>query len=234
MRFSLVVSGNGCTSVLSQRVNLNTGPVISVTPPSATICPGDSLLLNGAVTLGTPYNDRQFSSSVNTAIPNNNAAGLVVNQNSVGMINATLIPGVVQSICFTINHTSHDDIGRGPTPTAVQITVNGNTYNFTPLPLPAVSGTATYCFPQTVLDAIAAAGGASNTTWTLKVADNRGGGGGTGSLVSWQVTLRDFNSITGYSWSPITNMINETTLSPTVSPIVNTIYTLNVNYFLVN
>ena len=30
---SLVVSGNGCTSVLSQRVNLNTGPVIAVRPP---------------------------------------------------------------------------------------------------------------------------------------------------------------------------------------------------------
>jgi gliding motility-associated-like protein len=224
---SLTVTGNGCTSVISQRVNLNAGPVISVTPPSATICPGENVLLNANLSLGTPYNDRQFSSAVNTAIPNNTAAGLVVNQSSTGMINTTLTPGSVQSICFTVNHTNHSDIGRD-TPTAVQITVNGNTYNFTPLPLPAVSGTRTYCFPQTVLDAIAAAGGPSNTTWTLKVADNRGGGGGTGSLVSWQVTLRDFNSILGYSWSPTTDMINSTTLSPTVSPSVNTTYILSV------
>ena len=224
---SLTVTGNGCTSVISQRVNLNTGPVISVTPPSATICPGENVLLNANLSLGTPYNDRQFSSAVNTAIPDNNAAGLVRNQTSSGMINTTLTPGSVQSICFTINHTSHSDIGRGPTPDAVQVTVNGNTYNFTPLPLAAFSGTRTYCFPQTVLDAIAAAGGPSNTTWTLKVADNRGGGGGTGSLVSWQVTLRDFNSILGYSWNPTTDMTNSTTLSPTVSPSVNTTYILS-------
>jgi gliding motility-associated-like protein len=224
---SLTVTGNGCTSVISQRVNLNTGPVISVTPSSATICPGESVLLNANLSLGTSFNDRQFSSAVNTAIPDNNTAGLVRNQTSSGMINTTLTPGSVQSICFTINHTSHSDIGRGPTPDAVQVTVNGNTYNFTPLPLAAFSGTRTYCFPQTVLDAIAAAGGPSNTTWTLKVADNRGGGGGTGSLVSWQVTLRDFNSIVGYSWSPTTDMINSTTLSPTVSPSVNTTYVLS-------
>jgi gliding motility-associated-like protein len=224
---SLTVTGNGCTSVISQRVNLNAGPVISVTPPSATICPGENVLLNANLSLGTPYNDRQFSSAVNTAIPNDNAIGLVVNQNSTGMINTTLTPGSVQSICFTINHTNHSDIGRGPTPDAVRVTVNGNSYNFTPLPLAAFNGTRTYCFPQTVLDAIAAAGGPSNTTWTLKVADNRGGGGGTGSLVSWQVTLRDFNSILGYSWSPTTDMINSTTLSPTVSPSVNTTYILS-------
>ncbi|SCX17224.1 PKD domain-containing protein, partial [Flavobacterium saliperosum] len=223
---SLVVTGNGCTSVMSKRINLNAGPVIVVNPSSATICAGDSVNLNGVLSLGTPYNDRLFSNNVNTAIPNNNATGLTNALTSTGMVNTTLTTGSVQSICFTINHTDHSDIGRGPVPTAVQITVNGNTYNFTPLPLPVVSGTATYCFPQTVLDAINAAGGNANTTWTLKVADNRGGGGGTGSLVSWAVTLRDFNSITGYSWSPTTNMVNSTTLSPTVSPTTNTTYTL--------
>ncbi|WP_131473134.1 PKD domain-containing protein, partial [Flavobacterium cauense] len=224
---SLVVTGNGCTSVMSKRINLNTGPVIAVTPASQTICPGDSVNLNGVLSLGTPYNDRLFTNNVNTAIPNNNAAGLTNALTTSGMLNTTLTTGSVQSICFTINHSDHSDIGRGPTPTAVQVTVNGNTYNFTPLPLPAVSGTATYCFPQAVLNAINAAGGNANTTWTLKVADNRGGGGGTGSLVSWEVVLRDFNSITGYSWSPTTNMANSTTLTPTVTPVSSTTYVLS-------
>ncbi|MCG2612163.1 PKD domain-containing protein, partial [Flavobacterium sp. SM15] len=223
---SLVVTGNGCTSVSSQRVNLNAGPVIVVNPASASICNGQSVNLNGVVSLGTPYNDRQFSRTVNTAIPNNNAAGLTDNITSSGMANTTLTAGMLQSICFTINHTEHSDIGRGPTPNAVTITVNGNTYNFTPLPLATFSGTRTYCFPQTVLDAINAAGGNSNTTWTLKVADNRGGGGGTGSLVSWDVILRDTNAIVSYSWSPTTNMANSTTLTPTVSPTSNITYAL--------
>jgi gliding motility-associated-like protein len=223
---SLAVTGNGCTSVISQRVNLNSGPVMTVTPPRDTICAGETSNLSAVIALGTPYNDRQFSSSVNTAIPNNSAAGLTNALSSTGMLNTTISTGTVQSICFTINHTNHSDIGRGPTPDAVTITVSGNTYNYTPLPLPNVNGTRTYCFPQTVLNAINAAGGNANTTWTIKVADNRGGGGGTGSLVSWNVVLRDFNAVTGYSWSPTTNMTNSTTLTPTVSPTTNTTYTL--------
>jgi gliding motility-associated-like protein len=220
-------SADGCVSVASQRVNLNSGPVISINPENPIVCEGQSANLSAAIALGTPFNDRLYSSNVNTAIPNNEANGLTNTLNSTGMVNTSIGANMLQSICFTINHTNHSDIGRGPTPDAVTITVNGVTYNYTPLPLPNVNGVGTYCFPQSVINAINAAGGPSNTSWTLKVADNRGGGGGTGSLVSWEVILRDPNSITNYLWSPTTNMSNSTSLTPTVSPTVTTTYNLS-------
>ena len=223
---SLVASDGTCTDVYSQRVNLNTGPVISITPTSATVCAGSSASLTAGIALGTPYNEYSFTNGTNQTITNNSTTGINSNVTSSGLLNTTLGTGMLQSICFTINHSAHDDIGRGPIADAVQITVNGNSYNFTPLPLPAASGTATYCFPQSVLNAIMAAGGNSNTTWTFHIEDNRGGGGGTGDLTSWTVVLRDVNSISSYSWSPTTNMSNPTTLTPTVTPTVTTTYTL--------
>ena len=223
---SLTVNGpNGCTDVISQRINLNAGPVITITPSAPIICEGNSVQLTGTIALGTPSNLRNYSANPNVLIPNT-SAGVTSSVSSTGMVNTTITSGMLQSICFTINHSSHSDIGRGPTVDAVTITVNGNTYNFTPLPLPNGSGTATFCFPASVIAAIEAAGGNSNTTWTLKIADNRGGGGGSGNLVSWEVVLKDNNSISGYTWSPTTNMTNSTTLTPTVSPTATTTYTL--------
>ncbi|MES2568241.1 MAG: gliding motility-associated C-terminal domain-containing protein [Bacteroidota bacterium] len=223
---SLIANGNGCTSVYSQRVNLNSGPVISITPLTSTICPPSSANLNAIISLGTPYNDYNFTNNPNVAIPSATPTGVTNTITSTGIITNPLTTGMVQSICFTINHTKHADIGNDALGNNVTITVNGNTYNFTPLPLPNVSGTATYCFPQSVLNAIMAAGGNANTPWVLKVADTRGGGGGTGSLVSWTVGLRDPNGITGYTWSPTSTMTNSNTLSPTVSPTTTTVYSL--------
>jgi gliding motility-associated-like protein len=221
----VVTSATGCTNVTSRRLNLNAGPVLTVTPPTATICQGNSVNLAGTIALGTPFNLRNFMESPNIALPNNDPAGVVRTLNSTGMVNPTIGPGTVQSICFTLNHTKHADVGHND-PTGARITVNGNTYNFTPLPLPNVAGTATYCFPAAVINAINAAGGPANTAWLLKVADTRGGGGGTGSLVSWEVILRDNNNVVSWNWSPTTNMTGSNTLTPTVTPSATTTYTL--------
>ncbi|MDF2453515.1 MAG: hypothetical protein K0S26_3019, partial [Bacteroidota bacterium] len=222
---SLVVTGGGCTSVYSQRINLNTGPIIIMNPLTAQVCPPGSANLGATTSLGTAYNDRSFTNNPSVAIPNNTVTGITNTITSSGMINTTLTTGVLQSICFTINHTDHPDIGNGNAG-GVTISVNGNTYSYTPLPLPAANGTRTYCFPQSVLNAIMAAGGNANTPWVLKVADTKGGGGGTGSLVSWNVVLRDMNSVTGYTWSPTATLTNTNTLNPTASPTTATVYSL--------
>ena len=220
---SLTVTDGSCTSVSSQRINLNTGPVINILKDT-TICNGNSVDLIGGITLGTPYNDLLFANTVNSSIPNNDNTGLSDVINSIGVDSTFIGPSTVQAICFTINHTNHADMNNDDA-VGISINVNGNTYYYTPLPLTG-SGTETYCFPQSVLDAINAAGGPSNTAWTFNIQDQRGGGGGTGSLVNWSVDLRDHNFIDSYIWSPTTNMINSTTLTPTVSPSVTTVYNL--------
>ena len=223
---SLLVEGpTGCTNISSTRINLNAGPVITINPTPAEVCPGASLDLTANLSLGTPLDDFSFTKTENVVIPNNNTSGISSNINSSGMANTTITSGMVQSICFTINHTKHSDISRND-PNALSITVNGNTYYFTPLNLPNVNGTASYCFPNSVLSAIEAAGGNSNTAWTFFITDLRGGGGGTGSLVSWEVILRDNNSIVSYNWSPTTDMTGSGTLTPSVSPTADITYAL--------
>lgn len=232
---SLTVTNGTCTDVISHNVNLNKGPVIVMTPTSATVCAGSSANLGATISYGVPSNTYTFTTTnTNQTITNNSTTGISNSLTSSGMMNTTLGSGMLQSICFTINHTDHRDFGYNGNANAVYVTVNGVDYLYSPIPISttASSGSVTFCFPQSVLNAIMAAGGNSNTTWSLHVADTRGGGGGTGSLTTWSVVLKDTNSVT-YSWSPTTNMTNSTTLNPTVTPTVTTTYTLTATDLLV-
>jgi gliding motility-associated-like protein len=218
---SLLVTGaSGCTSVITRRININAGPIVTVIPNTATICAGQSVNLTGSIALQTQRFIRNYPSNLNEPIPDRVAAGITRTINSTGMLTTTLAAGMVQSVCFTIQHQRVSDI------TIVRLNVNGVNYNF---PLNTLTnGTNTYCFSQAILNQIEAAGGNSNTTWSLTIADNDNSNPArSGTWISWEVVLRDPNAITSWAWTPTTNMTNSTTLTPTVSPTTTTTYRLS-------
>ena len=71
-------------------------------------------------------------------------------------------------------------------------------------------------------------GCASNGVWTMEVNAPGGLGFGVGFLNGWSITFDDpeITAPVNYNWTPVTDLANSTTLSPTSCPSVTTTYTL--------
>ncbi len=217
----MVENSTGCKDVETKRVNLNKGPVITITPENPTQCSGDDTPLTGAIALGTPFNFVDFLNTTATGIPNNNPAGLNSIINVSGIAPTNLVTGMLQEICFTVSHTRHEDILSSSITSP-----NGTTYELLPADYSGV-GSVTYCFPDSTLSRI---DGAVNGVWTLNVVDDVNKTMGVthvGALLNWSITVGDSNSITSYSWTPNDGSLSSTSiLNPIASPITSTTYTL--------
>jgi len=71
----------------------------------------------------------------------------------------------------------------------------------------------------------------SNGVWTMEVNAPGGFGLGIGFLNGWSISFDDpqITAPATYSWSPVTDMTNSTTLSPTICPTATTTYTLTAS-----
>ncbi|MES2555089.1 MAG: gliding motility-associated C-terminal domain-containing protein [Bacteroidota bacterium] len=71
-------------------------------------------------------------------------------------------------------------------------------------------------------------GCASNGVWTMEVNAPGGLGFGAGFLNGWSITFDDpeITAPVNYTWTPVTDLTNSTTLSPTSCPSATTTYTL--------
>ena len=223
-----VIDATSCGDLMSGSADIivsGTAPTVTVAPVSDSICSGQSVNLTATVSTTPSTVPVSFTNTTSVTIPNNSTAG--VNSNIVvsGVVPTTLSAGTIASVCFTITHTKHSDIGNNGSPDAVTLTSpSGTVYNSTITPFANFNGTLTYCFPAAVLDAIT---GNSNGTWIINVKDTRAGGGGTGTLDSWEIIFNNtYNA--PFVWSPTTDMTGSGTLTPTVSPTSTTAYTISV------
>jgi gliding motility-associated-like protein len=215
---SLLVTSNpgGCQNIVTNTVTVNPLPTVNA-GSDVTICSGTCTDLSGTSSVSPSSSSTPFSNSTVVSIPNNNTSGA---NTSVTVSGAVSPNCTLQSVCFTLNHGAHSDIGYTSNPNAVTITMpNGTVYNSTITPLAAFNGTRTYCIPLSVFSGYT---GSLNGTWILNVKDSRAGGGSTGSITNFTVTT-SCNSIV---WTPTTNMTNANTLTPTVCPTTSTTYTL--------
>jgi hypothetical protein len=215
---TLLVTTNpgGCQNVVSNTVTVNPIPTVDA-GTGASVCAGQCVDLSGSASVSSGTSSLPFFNSTTVAIPNNSTVGA---NTSVSVVGAQTPNCSIASVCFTLNHTEHSDIGRNGSPDAVTVTMpNGTIYNSTITPLASFNGTRTYCIPLSVFSGYT---GSLNGTWTLNVKDTRGGGGGTGSITNFAVTMTCNN----LAWTPTQNMTGSNTLTPQVCPTETTIYTL--------
>lgn len=220
-----IITATGCGGQMTGSAIITvpgTVPTVSIAPASATNCNGGSVALTATVTPNPATLPVTFTNSTVTTIPNNDPTGINSTITVSGVTPTTLSAGVIASVCFTITHAKHQDIGNSQAVAdAVQITGPGGTaFNFTPLPTTG-AGTITYCFPVATLNSIT---GITNGTWTLHVEDNKNPN--TGTLDSWSIVFNTTNSST-FSWSPTTDMTGSGTLTPTVNPATTTSYIIS-------
>jgi hypothetical protein len=219
---SLKSVGNDFVSIVSKEVIIEEieDPTIVVTASKDTLCVGENVTLNADVNLLVSYNDRQFSSTNSKEIIQGHI-GISDTIYSNNLINNVLSSNMLRSIGFTISHTNHSDFSLD---SSISLTVNNQTYYFTNFPSIDNDGTFSYQFPQSVMNQINSNSGNSNTYWVLNIND-KVFSVDSGSFVSWYITLRDYNSISAFSWSPVTFMNNSNSLTPIVSPDENITYT---------
>jgi gliding motility-associated-like protein len=177
-----------------------------------TICPGECVTLNGTSSVSPGSSNSTFTNNTTIAIPDNNAAGA----NSTINVSGIPVSAEIQSVCFTIEHSRHNQIQQ------VSVTApDGTVFNFTPLPLDGANNSATtYCFDATIFNSYS---GANSGNWVLNVQDlvnNR-----IGSINNFEIVF----IVNNVSWSPTTNMTGFNTLNPEVCPATTTTYTLTVN-----
>ncbi len=212
-----IESSNGCVQVASDRVNVNIGPVLSISTTDTNLCVNDTIQLNGVVALGSPTNTTQFNNSTITGIPDNSSTGANPSISVSGVTPTTLKTGMVEEVCFTISHQNPQDV------TIVElISPAGDSYLYNVLPLDGVAGTPVeYCFPTSALAGIT---GNVNGTWTLHVEDNSAAQ--TGLIFRWHMKIGDENLVS-FGWTPNDATIsNVNIVNPKVYPASNAIYTL--------
>jgi gliding motility-associated-like protein len=216
---SLLVTSNpgGCQNIINNTVVVKPIPTVDA-GNNSTICLGQCTTLNGSASVSPSSSSSTFSNNTTVSIPNNNTTGA----NSSTTVSGVVSPNcTIESVCFTLNHSQHADIGHNGSANAITLTMpNGTVYNSTITPLAAFNGTLAYCIPNSVF---AGYSGTLEGTYTLNVKDTRGGGGGTGSITNFTVTT----TCSTIAWSPTSGMTNSNTLTPQVCPTSTTTYTLS-------
>jgi gliding motility-associated-like protein len=199
-----------------------------------TICSGQSVQLNGTLNVPATSDEVTFSNSTILPIFDNFEISSDINVSGI-LSSATSLPLV--SVCLDITHTWTGDLDISlecPNGTIIDLSSDngGSGENYTATCFvpgaPAITSatapfTGNYSPEQSfsLLDACPV-----NGTWTIIINDD--GSGDIGTLNNWSITFENEVPDNNFTWSPLTAMINETTLTPTVNPTSTTTYTLSV------
>lgn len=223
--FSPICSINDQIDVIIENISVDAGP-------DQTICSGQSVNLAGIVNVPPVTQEETFTNLATLPIFDNFEISSDI---TVSGINSTGTTMPIVSVCIDITHTYDSDLDIqlvSPSGTIVDLSMSngGSGNNFTGT---CFTSTGDFLFngsaPFTgnfqpdqsfsVLD-----GDAINGTWSLVINDN--GSGDIGNLNFWSITFNNEMPSSNFTWSPITAMVNETTLTPTVNPTTTTTYTL--------
>ncbi|HRH57944.1 MAG TPA: proprotein convertase P-domain-containing protein, partial [Chitinophagales bacterium] len=226
---TLFYTNGACTD--SKIINIS-GPQV-VCSNDVTIC-GGSTQIGGSANVYPAANLVSFTNTTDYAIPDNNATGVSSVINVSGVNPNTVAINPIQRVCLNINHPYTADLDiylRCPGGTQIELsTDNGGTGDnytntcFIPAATSITTGTTPFTGnfspeqPFTNLNACSV-----NGNWSLFIQDDAGGD--VGSLLDWTIYFNNQNTV-NYVWSPTVNMINSTTLNPTVSPVTSTTYYL--------
>lgn len=242
-----VTDGNGCTNTAFKRVYVENSALVSTTVSPTTICPGDSAHITTTV---IPGSESDLLST--TLLTNNGASGNAFN---VITSKPILITGFKMQI--TAGDSAEVWYKAGGYGNANLISSVGWTKLGIKVPItPAGSGAYTN-IPITANLSIGAGqtygivvvcnGSASYLNGTavgniyvsspdISITEGHGGAGINGAFSfinsprvwSGEITYTATNTITGYSWSPNTNMNNSLISNPKVAPLTSTIYNVTV------
>ena len=223
--YTVYYTKNTCTDAKSITLQ---GPTVNVSNDD-TVCPGGSAQLAGNIVEYPSSYPVTFSNNTTYAIPDNTAGGVSSVIAVSGISPNTVGTNPIVSVCLDITHPFDDDLKitlKCPGGTTITL-VPANNYglggtDFTSTcfvtgspsitaATPPYTGSYAPSQPFSNLNACIVDG-----NWTLKVVDNAGGD--VGNLVDWSITFNNTPAAPTYAWTPVTNMTNSTTLSPTVTP----------------
>ncbi len=241
-----------CSSIITIIVE---DPVLVVNAgEDTTICPGECIDLNGvAEVIVSPAKEPTYCDNTVEFIAGTSAVPFLGIQGTIdveldiniGDLNMTnILNGSITEVCingFTLfNGASLADLTvelscpDGTTIVLVpQGTTNGQTYLntcFVPASPPITGGTSPYSGtfnPNQPFDNLV--GCSANGTWTLSISGTHNElFPPTGTLSGWCISFDDpeISYEADFTWSPLTDMTNETTLTPTVCPTSEITYTL--------
>ncbi|MDP2385662.1 MAG: gliding motility-associated C-terminal domain-containing protein [Bacteroidota bacterium] len=227
---------NGIDDTCSAVIPVNVTVPVADAGTMQTICSGQSATLNGTGNTFLPGTST-FNSTTTTAITDNVT---VTNAITVsGLPYSTISTTSIAQVCFDITHTFDGDLDiflRCPSGILLELTTDngggGDDFTNTCFTPTAVTNVTTGTAPFTGTYIPEGAGGlgalngcTANGSWTLRVSDDAGGDIGT--INSWSISFVVPPPINA-TWSPTTNMTGSTTLTPTVTPVATTQYTLTV------
>lgn len=149
--YELIVSMGSCSDTASVTITVNPLPIINTTPPSATLCAGDTLTLtaNGAISYSwTPATGLSATSgSTVNASPSSTTIYYVEGTDANGCSDSVSITIIVNPLPVISITPSSATICEGDT---LLISANGAvTYNWTPATsLSSTNGSSVYAFPS--------------------------------------------------------------------------------------
>ena len=215
--------GGGCPGLPATfNITVNPAPVITITAaPDAVMCPLETIDLQACYTPAPLGVSTQFFEGVDVEIVGSGSNPDVgtTSVTSTGILPATLEPGVLESICFTLSMAEPENIDwfsievNGVVYSSNVAEPVGSVYNadlntlFNTIDAIPDNGngnappvTQTFCVPQGFLDSLDVTGGSTNTTWTF-FTDFSLGGGKDAFIWDFEVTLLSTTPYT-YIWSP--------------------------------
>jgi gliding motility-associated-like protein len=226
--FSPICSINDTVNIVIENVSVDAGP-------DQTICAGESVDLAGVVVSPPIFQEETFTNTGNVLIFDNFTVNSTINVS--GITNNLVSQSPIVSVCLNIDHTYTADLEISlecPDGTVIDLSSdNGGSANdytntcFVPVAPIITGGTAPFTgefSPENNFSFLDACN--VNGVWTLIIHDN--GSGDTGTLEDWEITFNNEIPSNDFVWSPLTDLINETTLTPTATPTATTTYTLTL------
>lgn len=228
---SLTMSGDVRTSNNSFSSAIqNMKPVANYS--DVAVCSGTSVTLNGTTSV-SPYTI-VLNNSTALSIPDDDLAGVTstIVVTDAGTALASSVTATIQSL----THTFTGDLTItliAPDGSSVNLAMyEGIDANFTntvfsdlatdPIYLGSNPFTGTFQ-PESPFSGLT---GPANGTWQLHIVDDAAVDVGT--LNSWSLSFLSSNSITAYSWSPVTDLSDGTISNPVATPASTTTYAVTV------
>ncbi|MFN8276014.1 MAG: proprotein convertase P-domain-containing protein [Chitinophagales bacterium] len=224
-QYVVYYTANGCTDYRTITVQ---GPKVTCSS-DVSICAGQSVNISGTITEYPTSVNTTFSNTTAVSIPDNNTTGISSVVTVSGINPTTVATNPIVSVCVDITHTYADDLRirlRCPGGTTMTLLPVDNSFTSgddlsgtcfvtgatsITTASPPYAGSFAPSQPFTNLN-----GCLVNGNWTLLVADLTSGD--IGQLNNWSITFNNIIPAPTYLWSPTTNMVNSTSLSPTVTP----------------
>lgn len=223
------IGASGCIFEDSVFVGVSSGIALPPLNDTITTCQGNALL-DATINSGISF----FENHTDYNIPDNDANGVYSPIQVTGVSQTTVAPGIIQSVCVSINHMWASDVDIylvAPDGSIMELsTDNGGAGNngyvntcFSPSatsPIYAGSSPFTgFYLPEGDFNTLN--GSPVNGTWQLWVLDD--GSFFTGNVDHWSIT---FGNAAYYSWLPSTGLSCNNCPNPLASPTQSTTYTV--------